>query len=242
MTSQSEAAPEATPAATAAPPANDLQFLREEEKLARDVYLHLYERWNIQAFSNIAGAEQRHMDRVAMLMPSRNIADPVTDDTVGVFHNETLAGLYADLTEAGDASEVAALRVGATIEDLDIRDIEEMLTRTEDPEILQSYRLLLCGSGNHMRAFSGLLEGRGESYTPQYISAEHYQEILDGEHERCGQIYGGGGHGRGGRGSGGRGSGMGQGMGMGMGQGMGQGMGMGNCGGTNAQLEDGNDA
>ena len=28
----------------------DLQFMREEEKLAHDVYLALYQKWNLQAF------------------------------------------------------------------------------------------------------------------------------------------------------------------------------------------------
>jgi len=204
----------------------DLSYLREEEKLARDVYVHLGERWGTQAFRNISGAEQRHMDRVGTLLPSRGIQDPIADDSVGSFTNATLAGLFRELTQTGEASETAALRVGATVEDLDIRDIEDMLARTDDPAVTQTYQLLLCGSRNHMRAFSGLLQSRGETYTPQYISHESYAEILAGEHVRCGRVYGGG-QGMGGQGMGGQGMG-GQGMrGQGMGgQGMGgQGMG-----------------
>ena len=37
-----------------------LSYMREEEKLARDVYLALYEKWGIRTFLNIAKAEQQH--------------------------------------------------------------------------------------------------------------------------------------------------------------------------------------
>jgi len=185
----------------------DLAFLREEEKLARDVYVQLYDRWRIRAFDNISGSEQRHMNHVAMLFPSRGIQDPVRDDSAGAFTDETFTELYAELTQAGVESEVDALRVGARIEDLDIRDIEQMLTRTDDAEVQETYRLLLCGSRNHMRAFTRLLQARGEAYAPQYISSDRYEEIVRGDHERCGRLFGQGLHGRGM----GRGRGMGQG-------------------------------
>ena len=43
-------------------------FMREEEKLARDVYLALAERWDMNVFSNIARSEQTHMDSVLTLI------------------------------------------------------------------------------------------------------------------------------------------------------------------------------
>ena len=39
----------------------DLQYLCEEEKLARDVYAVLFDKWQIQAFSNIGSTENRHI-------------------------------------------------------------------------------------------------------------------------------------------------------------------------------------
>ena len=39
----------------------DLRFLREEEKLAHDVYLYAYEKHNIMIFQNISNSEQTHM-------------------------------------------------------------------------------------------------------------------------------------------------------------------------------------
>ena len=41
-----------------------LTYMREEEKVARDVYLYLNEKWNVRIFKNIAASEQTHMDAI----------------------------------------------------------------------------------------------------------------------------------------------------------------------------------
>ncbi len=56
---------------------DDLVYLREEEKLARDVYLHLYNTWGQWIFENIAASEQQHMDAVKTLLDRYGIHDPV---------------------------------------------------------------------------------------------------------------------------------------------------------------------
>ena len=70
-----------------------LLYMREEEKLARDVYLALYERWGARTFLNIAKAEQQHMDAVGALLAVRNIEDPVAGSAAGEFKNADLAAL-----------------------------------------------------------------------------------------------------------------------------------------------------
>ena len=165
----------------------DLQFLREEEKLARDVYLSLYEQWELPVLGNIARSEQRHMDAVKVRLDALGISDPVVDDSVGAFANEELARLYTDLVAKGLPSAVDALQVGATIEDLDIRDIEEMKQRTDDETVLQTYDSLVCGSGNHLRAFVGLLEAEGLTYEAQFSAQADLDAILAEPRERCGR-------------------------------------------------------
>ncbi|MFN9059057.1 MAG: DUF2202 domain-containing protein, partial [Pseudanabaena sp.] len=86
-----------------------LKFMREEEKLSRDVYQILGDRWNLRSFSNINQAEQRHMDQVKMLMQSYGIADPVVSDKVGVFANPQLAAMYTKLVQRGQTSLLEAL-------------------------------------------------------------------------------------------------------------------------------------
>ncbi len=192
----------------------DVRFLREEEKLARDVYITLHKQWKLQIFENISQSEQRHMDRMKTLLDRYGVADPVRDDTVGVFTNKELANLYKDLVAQGSKSEVEALLVGATIEDLDIRDIRKMKKNTSDADAQDAFAKLECGSRNHMRAFSRQLEARGVTYKVKYLSQSAVKQILEGDHERCGQV---------GRGKSGRGQGHGRGGGRGWGHGGGQG-------------------
>jgi hypothetical protein len=178
----------------------DVTLLREEEKLARDVYLTLHKRWGLQIFDNISRSEQRHMDRMQSLLASYGAPDPVKSDEVGAFTNPELAALYKKLTRQGEKSEKEALLVGATIEDLDIRDITAMKKRTSASEALDAFDKLLCGSRNHMRAFTRQLAARGVVYEAHYISAAELAAIIEGNHERCGRM--GPGQGRGGQGDG----------------------------------------
>lgn len=164
----------------------DLVFLREEEKLARDVYLRLDTEWQLRVFANIAKSEQTHMDAVKVRLDALGVPDPVKDDSVGVFANEELAHLYTELVDKGLTSKVAALEVGATIEDLDILDIEQMKHRTDDEAVLKTYNSLQCGSGNHLRAFVGLLEANGGTYEAQFSTQADLDAILAAPHQQCG--------------------------------------------------------
>jgi hypothetical protein len=166
---------------------NDLRSLREEEKLARDVYTTLGARYDVPIFSNIAGSEQTHMDRVGALLDAYGIEDPVVDDSPGAFTDPRFRGLYEELTTAGKASLGAALRAGATIEDLDIADIAALAGRTTLPDVQAVYDNLTCGSENHMRAFTGQLSTLGEAYEAQHITASQMEAILAAPHEPCGR-------------------------------------------------------
>jgi len=167
--------------------ASDLRFLREEEKLARDVYIELGERWGLPVFLNISRSEQVHMDRVKYLLDANEITDPVVDDRVGIFTDSSLASLFAELIALGETSELDALTVGATVEDLDIKDIAEMIERTDDADVLTMYESLICGSRNHMRAFVSQLEMRDVGYDAQYISQADVNDIITTSRERCGR-------------------------------------------------------
>lgn len=160
-------------------------FLREEEKLARDVYATLALTWNIPVFSNIARAEQQHMDMVALLLDRHGIADPVTDDNIGVFSDPELRTLFADLVRSGESSLEQALLVGATIEDLDIADIEEMIAESDNLDIAFVGYNLAKGSRNHLRAFSRALQMNGfAAYTAQYLTQDEVDAIIASDLER----------------------------------------------------------
>lgn len=156
-----------------------LIFMREEEKLAKDVYLGLYDLWGLNIFQNIASSEQTHTDAVKNLLDMFDIEDPADTSPTGVFANEDLQKLYDDLMVIGAQSLDDALKVGAAIEEIDILDLQEYLETTQDDKIRRVYQNLLRGSENHLRAFTSTLERQtGEIYEPQYMSRVDYDAIV----------------------------------------------------------------
>jgi hypothetical protein len=103
--------------------AEGILYMREEEKLARDVYLTLYDQWGMQILSNIADSESTHMEAVKTLIDRYGLDDPAAGKGIGEFTNEELKALYDQLVEQGSQSLVDALQVGAAIEEIDILDL-----------------------------------------------------------------------------------------------------------------------
>jgi hypothetical protein len=185
--------------------AEGILFMREEEKLARDVYLTLYDQWEMKVFSNIAKSESTHMDAVKTLIDRYSLEDPVEGREIGEFANEELQSLYDQLVEQGSQSLEDALRVGAAIEEIDILDLQAYVAQTDKADIQIVYENLERGSRNHLRAFVSVLERQGVSYEPSYLSPEQFEEIVNSDTERGGGQGGPGGEGgRGGRGGCGR--------------------------------------
>lgn len=161
-----------------------LKFMREEEKLAYDVYRYLYDKYGINVFNNISNSEKQHMDKVLCLLNYYHIQDPASSQS-GVFNNLDLQNLYNQLIAQGDISLVEALKVGATIEDVDIKDLMELSSETSNPAILDIFENLTCGSRNHMRAFVSSINTNEETYTPQFISQELFNQIITSSKEQC---------------------------------------------------------
>jgi len=126
------------------------------------------------------------MDKVLELLSEYDLPDPVIAER-GVFKNQELQGLYNVLTAQADESLIGALLSGATIEDLDIRDIDLNYSRANRNDIIDTYDKLNCGSRNHMRAFHTALTEQGATYTLQYISQADYDAIINSESEQCGK-------------------------------------------------------
>ncbi len=161
-----------------------LARMREEEKLARDVYQVLYQKWGHRVFNNIAQSEQRHMDAIKALLNKYNLPDPVTDSSIGVFTSPEMLNLYNSLVEQGRTSLIEALKVGATIEDLDIKDLYEFLEQTDNEDIEIVYQNLAKGSRNHLRAFTTQLSLNGVTYEAQFLTQEQVDDIITSPRER----------------------------------------------------------
>ncbi len=163
-----------------------LAFMREEEKLAHDVYANLNGLWGnqVKIFGNIATSEANHTEAVRQLLLRYNLPDPVNGSVAGSFVNTDLQNLFDTLTTNGQSDIAAALAVGMQVEELDIRDIAQAMQHIDNEDILFVYEELLKGSRNHLRSFYKTMQQRGLSYTPQYISQEEFNAIVNSAMER----------------------------------------------------------
>jgi len=185
--------------------ASHLTFMREEEKLARDVYLTLAGLYPDQGvFDRIATtSEQTHTDTMRDKLAQYNLPDPnpTTNnlpDSIGVFTGEEWGWYFTEkfgaLTSKGSLSELDALYVGAFIEELDMHDIAVCpdvmvkagypqpcgLGYTDESGLINAYSSLIDGSENHLRAYVGQIEaviGAG-NYVAQYLTQAEVDAIL----------------------------------------------------------------
>lgn len=153
-------------------------FMREEEKLARDVYLYFYELYPLPIFTNISKSEQRHTDAIKNLIDRYELKDPVAEDIPGVFIDKKLQSLYDELIKSGSVDRVSALKAGALIEETDILDLEELSKSVDNQDITMVYKNLLRGSHNHLKAFVNVLKINGVEYEPLLLSKEKFDSIV----------------------------------------------------------------
>ena len=155
-------------------------FMREEEKLARDVYLDLYEVYPLRPFLNISKSEQAHMDAVLYLIEVYGLEDPVGENPRGVFQNEGLQQMYKELIQAGSATREEALKVGALIEEVDILDLQhELENNVTNDDVRRVFANLCRASEYHLRAFVRVLRFYGVEYEPVKLSMEEFTRIME---------------------------------------------------------------
>jgi hypothetical protein len=154
-----------------------LSFMREEEKLARDAHAALYAQWRLTTSTTSQPANSPTWTRScccssAMACPTR------PPPPRPVFGNPVLQGLYGALVATGQTSPVAALQVGAEIEELDIHDLRTLKTQVDNADLTLVYENLEQGSRNHLRAFHTNLLRQVASYTPKHITQVEYDAIV----------------------------------------------------------------
>jgi hypothetical protein len=174
--------------------------MKEEEKLARDIYMVLYEKWGSQIFYNISQAEERHMNAIILLLEHYGSDDVLVEDA-GIFSIPEFQTLHNDLVAAGSVSVDEAYKTGALIEEMDIKDLTAALVTVTNDNIVLVFENLLKGSRNHLRAFIRHLKNLGLSYTPVYISEDEFEQIINSPMEKGNQyrMNGQGNHNRHGR-------------------------------------------
>lgn len=168
--------------------AEDMLYMREEEKLARDVYLAMNDAWGLVPFSNVAASEQKHMDAMVKLLLKYQLADPAAGNAIGEFTDPVLRDLYERLVDRGLKAPDEALLVGGLIEEVDMIDIQSAIEASTKEDIDAVYESLMCGSRNHLRAFATAYTAlTGKAYTAQLLPQAAVEAILAGVSERCGR-------------------------------------------------------
>lgn len=181
-----------------------LAFMREEEKLARDVYMKLGAMYpDHPIFGKIDDSEQRHTDAVRAMIEKYGLEDPSTNDNVGVYTGDDYGWYFTEkyhqLIERASISELDALYVGAFIEELDMMDIRQCpqvivetdngindvadcgQVYTDNADVVNLYASLLDGSDSHLEAYVMNIEqyiGEG-NYQAQVLPQEQVDELLD---------------------------------------------------------------
>jgi len=180
-----------------------LVFMREEEKLARDVYLTLGTMYpDSVIFGNIDDSEQTHTTAVKTMLEKYGVDDPNTNDNIGAYTGEDYGWYFTEkynlLVERASISELEALYVGAFIEELDMMDINQCpqvivetdnaindvsecgKIYTDNADIENLYSSLLDGSDSHLAGYVKNIEkyiGEG-NYEAQVLTQEQVDSIL----------------------------------------------------------------
>ena len=153
----------------------ELVYMREEEKLARDVYIALYDIWDAEIFSMISESEQRHMNAMLRMLNLYGIEDPADGKGLGEFTNPDLGLLYTELVAQGSASLPDAYAVGVYIEEIDIVDLQEAIAYTDEFRLDKAYGSLLAGAYAHLNAFLRGLNSLGVEYESEYLDLEDFE-------------------------------------------------------------------
>jgi len=160
-----------------------LKRMREEEKLAQDIYLSLATSGNPLTFKNISKAEATHFAAAKILLERYAIDDPAQAES-GKFADPELQAVYDAMAAAGQDSAVVALAVGLEIEEIDIADLVSRLEKSDNKDIRTLYQNLMLGSRNHLRAFNKVLLRKGGTYEPKHLTKEVFDAIIASPQEK----------------------------------------------------------
>lgn len=159
---------------------DSITYMYNEERLAKDVYLAIYEVRPVKQLSNIAtNSETKHISAVDALAVKYDLNVTLYPDTdvpyskvdmdkfdAGHYPVEHVQELYDLLYEKGIKSEQDALEVGCMVEVVDIQDLDGYIKEAQDsnaPDVESVFASLRKGSYSHYSAFDSGLKNMGVS-------------------------------------------------------------------------------
>ena len=136
--------------------AETLVLMREDEKLARDVYRVLYMYWQQDTWLKAMQQRQARMNSIGLLLEQYDLPDPLPDNRPGSFPSPESGNLYTQLVARGRLSHVDAIDVGIEIEKIDITDLLAALHESHHETLDQAYRTMLDSSRQTLNEMSAL--------------------------------------------------------------------------------------
>lgn len=137
-----------------------LAFAREEERMARDLYAALADRYDqARPFSTITRSEERHVDAIGTLLDQYDVADPAAGRAAGTYAIAAIQDLYDSWLADGKVSLDAAYQVGVELEKRDIADLEASIADDLPADVDAVLARLLAGSRNHLAAYERAVDG-----------------------------------------------------------------------------------
>lgn len=151
----------------------DILFLINEEKFARDIYQFASEKYQMQVFTNKITSEENHRTLLSGLLQDA----PDIPTAYGEFKDTLWLHAFMDFKARAAISLENAMLTGALIEEQDIFDLEKRKLLTTDTAVIRIYDILISASEQHLRSFLKSIEAGGTPYVPQYLSAARVDQI-----------------------------------------------------------------
>lgn len=137
-----------------------LAYMREEERLARDLYAAIADYYDgARPFSMITNSEDHHYDAVGTLLETYGLDDPSAGLEPGTYAFDELQDLYDDLLAQAQISLAEAYDVGIAVEETDIADLQAALAADYPSDVDSVLTKLLSGSEKHLAAYTSAAGG-----------------------------------------------------------------------------------
>jgi len=156
-------------------------YLREREKLARDLYRRFHDTWQQPIFKRIADTRQRQFESVELLLHWYKLEDPAGENRAGVFNDAKLRQRYAELIERGESSKLAALQLAARMEEKDVSAMLDAMVTSRQWDIVMVYETLMSASRNSLENLVRELQFLGHGYRPQVFAESEFYALFDPE-------------------------------------------------------------
>ncbi|NTV17903.1 MAG: DUF2202 domain-containing protein [Bacteroidales bacterium] len=159
--------------------ADEIEFIyavREDEKVARDLYFSFFGTFGLKPFENIGKAEDNHIKATEKLFDYYEIDYPALSEN-GKFENAIRQKLFDSLLLKG-TPELEAFKVMAMLEESNIVEYGEVLKTIANPNIKIVIENLARASANHFKAAIRQITALGGTYTPALMTQEQYKAVI----------------------------------------------------------------